>query len=70
MNRRASHPAARAVPPQMLILDEVATRLHLSARSVRRLIKVGALPVHRFGTAVRISTDDLERYIAGSRHGQ
>ena len=52
----------------MLILDEVATQLHLSARSVRRLIKAGTLPVHRFVPADQ--TDDLERYIAGSRHGQ
>ena len=37
-------------------------------RQVRRLVAAGALPVHRFGAAVRISRDDLARYIAAARH--
>ena len=52
----------------MLTCDEVAEQLQMSERHVRRLMAAGALPVHRFGTAVRVSSDDLARYIASTRH--
>ena len=46
----------------------VADRLAVSPRHVRRLIERGELPVHRIGSAVRISEDDLARYLASTRH--
>jgi excisionase family DNA binding protein len=52
----------------MLTCDEVADQLRLSPRTVRRLVAAGHLPVHRFGTAVRVSSDDLARYLASARH--
>jgi excisionase family DNA binding protein len=39
---------------------EVSEILHLSLRSVRRMIKDGRLPVRRFGRTVRIRTEDVE----------
>jgi excisionase family DNA binding protein len=65
------HPPRAAVPPllsRMLTCNEVAEQLQLSQRHVRRLIATRVLPVHRLGAAVRISHDDLARYIAGTRH--
>ncbi len=46
----------------------VALRLGVSLRTVRRLIAAGALPVHRIGRAVRVSEDDLARFLAARRH--
>jgi excisionase family DNA binding protein len=66
---RRPHPAeARPGLPALLTCAEVAGQLQLSQRHVRRLIAARALPIHRFGAAVRISHDDLARYIAGARH--
>jgi excisionase family DNA binding protein len=46
----------------------VAGRLDCSVRHVRRLIASGELPVHRLGRAVRVSEDDLARFLAARRH--
>jgi excisionase family DNA binding protein len=45
--------------PRWYKVKEVAARLHVDERSVRRWIKSGTLRCHRFGRAVRISEDDL-----------
>ena len=45
----------------------VADRLAVSQRHVRRLIDRAELPVHRIGGSVRISEDDLARYLASTR---
>ena len=68
MTRHPRPAEARAGLPVLLTCAEVAERLQLSQRQVRRLIAAGALPSHRFGAAVRISHDDLARYIASTRH--
>jgi excisionase family DNA binding protein len=47
----------------------VAERLDVSARTVRRLIAAGELPVHRIGRSVRVSADDLARFLAARRYG-
>jgi excisionase family DNA binding protein len=52
------------------VLHKVATvarRLDASVRHVRRLIASGALPVHRIGRSVRVSEDDLLRFLAARR---
>jgi excisionase family DNA binding protein len=61
--QRASDPS-----PALLTIALVADRLTVSSRHVRRLIERGELPVHRIGRVVRISEDDLARYLAGTRH--
>ncbi len=48
-------------------LGEVAEILNVCTRTVRRWIKSGELPVHRFGTAVRIAESDLKGFIARHR---
>jgi len=53
---------------RLLTVEEVAKRLSVALRTVRRLIDRGELPAHRIGRMVRISEDDLERYIRGSRN--
>jgi excisionase family DNA binding protein len=45
----------------------VAGRLACSERQVRRLMASGELPVHHIGRAVRISEDDLVRFLAARR---
>ena len=57
-------PRAALVPPAALLpAAEVAGRLGVSLRHVRRLIAGGRLPVHRLGRAVRVSEADLQRFI-------
>ena len=68
MTRRPRPTEARPGLPAMLTCEDVAGQLQMSERHVRRLIAAGALPVHRFGTAVRVSSDDLARYLAAARH--
>jgi excisionase family DNA binding protein len=45
----------------------VALRLGVSVRTVRRLIAAGELPAHRIGRSVRVSADDLARFLAARR---
>ncbi len=58
------------MPDRMLTIDAVADELDLSPRTVRRLIDDGALPVHRIGRSIRISRDDLDRFIASCRRSR
>jgi excisionase family DNA binding protein len=57
VGRRAEH-------LRFFTLNEVAERLSVSSRTVRRWIKAGALPVHRIGGLVRISDADLAAFLA------
>jgi excisionase family DNA binding protein len=50
----------------LLTAAEVAEQLHMSLRSVRRMIRDGRLPIARFGRAVRIRPEALEKLIAAS----
>lgn len=49
------------IKDKYLRVDQIATRLTLSARYVRRLIESGRLPARRFGTvrAVRVRESDV-----------
>ena len=48
-------------------ITEVAERLGVATRTVRRWIKSGYLVAHHFGTAVRIAESDLKAFIARHR---
>ena len=48
----------------LLLVADVADRLRISEREVRRWIAAGHLPVVRFGRAVRIRPDDLAQLTA------
>ena len=54
-------------PMQFYSIAEVAARIGVSSRSVRRWIKSGDLIAHRFGGAVRIAETDLRAFLAMHR---
>ena len=49
---------------RFLSVADVAERLAVSVRTIRRWIVSGALPVHRFGAVIRIAEVDLRAFIA------
>ena len=53
--------------PQLYDVDAVARRLNVSAKTIRRMIDNGELPVHRIGKLLRISATDLAEYISKRR---
>jgi excisionase family DNA binding protein len=61
------HSPSRAL--RFFTIRDVAEFLDVSTRSVRRWIKSGDLPAHRFGAAVRISETDLRAFAAARREG-
>lgn len=52
---------------RMLSPIDVAERLQVSIKTVRRWIEADELRVHRFGRQLRISADDLNSFIAQRR---
>ena len=50
-----------------LTVKETATHLRLCEKQVRRLIVRGELPAYQLGTALRISKDDINAYVAARR---
>jgi excisionase family DNA binding protein len=48
-------------------IAELAERLSVSTRTVRRWIEAGDLVVHRLGSVVRIAEDDLRTFLAVHR---
>jgi len=50
-------------------IAEVADRLHVATRTVRRWIKADDLVVHRVGGVVRIAESDLRAFLAIHRDG-
>jgi excisionase family DNA binding protein len=62
------HSSVRAAL-RFFTISDVAEFLDVSQRSVRRWIKSGDLPAHRFGAAVRISEPDLRAFASARREG-
>jgi excisionase family DNA binding protein len=60
---KSPHPS----PARLHTAAEVATRLNLSVRTIRRMIADGRLPVLRIGRAVRIRPDTLATLIGQRR---
>jgi excisionase family DNA binding protein len=56
-------------PLRFFTVAEVAERLHVSTRTVRRWIENFELVTHRFGRAVRIAESDLNAFLAIHRDG-
>lgn len=48
-------------------IGEVAERLSVAERTIRRWIKSDALVAHRFGRVVRIAEVDLRAFLAAKR---
>ena len=56
-------------PAQLLSIQQVASRLQLSTRTVRRKIQGGAIPAMRLGELgpLRVPADELEAYLEQRR---
>ena len=53
--------------PRLLSIDETALELHVSTKTVRRLIERGDLAAHRIGRCLRLSENDLRLYLNRAR---
>lgn len=51
---------------ELLRVDEAALHLNVSEKTVRRLIKAKALSVIRIGRMVRITPNEIDRFIAAA----
>jgi len=56
-------------PLRFFTVAEVAERLHVATRTVRRWIEAGDLVVHRIGGILRIAEEDLRAFLALHREG-
>ncbi len=66
VSMRVTRPERRAFfTPKTL-----ATYLALSERTVREMLRRGALPSYRVGGARRIDPSDVDSYLAGRREGE
>lgn len=62
-----SAPSTATLAPRFYTLQEL-TDLGLGSEStLRKAIKEGLLPFHRFGSGYRISQDDLDSYLMAAR---
>jgi len=52
----------------LLTVKEVAALLKVNGRTVRRRITDKLLPCIKIGRSIRVSKQDLERYIAANRY--
>ena len=59
---------APARVPSMLTVADIAKRLRISTKTVRRAIKAGKLHVHRVGRQQRIAEEDFAVFLAACRH--
>jgi excisionase family DNA binding protein len=50
--------------PRFFTINDISQSLDVSTRTVRRLIKTGALAAHRIGGVVRISEADFLTFLA------
>jgi excisionase family DNA binding protein len=64
---RSTHPERNRPATELRTVPEIAERFAVSTRTIRRLIKSGALRVHRIGRLVRISETDAEDFLANQR---
>ncbi len=48
---------------RFLNIEQAATELGVSTKTVRRLIAAGDLIVYRFGRSIRIARDDFEIFV-------
>lgn len=59
--RRTGHAGALAAPPRLVSVSDAARALAVSSRSVWRWIAMGELTTVKFGRAVRIPYEQVER---------
>jgi excisionase family DNA binding protein len=54
-------------PPRLLTLLEVAERLAVSTKTLRRWIALNELRSHRLGRQIRVAEEDLHAFLARRR---
>jgi excisionase family DNA binding protein len=59
------HRPAQTMP--LIGIDEVAVRLGVTPRFVRRLVDERRIPFHKIGKFVRFDPADIDRYISRGR---
>ena len=59
-----TNPSVVAQPVRLLRIEDVADRLLVSVKTVRRLVSSGQLEAVRIGGAVRFTDGAVERFIA------
>ena len=75
LHPRARYPARRPevpnepLPDRLYTLEEVAHRLSVSTKSVRRWIDANELRVYRLGRQLRICEDDLRSFLSARHYG-
>ena len=69
MTDRTSPSAASASLPIFYTIDQIATHLQVSTKTLHRWIKAGDLVAHRIGRKLRISESDLQAFIKLRRDG-
>lgn len=52
---------------ELLTKEQLAKRLHLSVRSIERLVSSGELRALKIGRAIRFDPRDVEAYLDGLR---
>jgi excisionase family DNA binding protein len=52
---------------RLLSVDDIATAMAISPKTVRRMIARGELISHRIGKLIRVSDEDLATYLKLSR---
>jgi excisionase family DNA binding protein len=65
--RAGMQPARDGRRATFFTVADVAVRLNVCERTIRRWIAAGTLPVHRFGRLVRVSETDLVAFLALNR---
>jgi excisionase family DNA binding protein len=56
--------------PQLLTIDQVAERLGITVRHVRRLVAEKRVPYLKVGKLVRFNPDEIKQWLASRRQGQ
>ena len=57
----------KAILDQYLTLQDVADQLQLDVQTIRRYVREKRLTAVKFGKGYRVSTDDLQLFIEGSK---
>ncbi len=55
--------------PQLLTIDQLAERLGITVRHVRRLVAEKRVPYLKVGKLVRFNPDEIKQWLASRRQG-
>ena len=56
--------------PQLLTIDQLAERLGITVRHVRRLVAEKRVPYLKVGKLVRFDPDEIKQWLASRRQGE